>query len=108
MAHPTPTGGDGPSEEIVIQGHVDLEGHVYLLNADPHPGGAGWVARVGEYEAQSGAAPVLRQIRDSDSALGELETVSERMTAEGPTADAAIDALEAKLRGAVAEATRPT
>ena len=103
MAESTPP---GVKETRIIQGHIDVKGHVYMLDADPDPTGTGWVARVAQYAAQRDAAPVLRQVRDEHSQFHDLAEVSEEMQAEGPTAEAAIDALEAKIRAAVLEAIR--
>ncbi len=105
MAESTPP---GVKETRVIQGHIDVKGHVYMLDADPDPTGTGWVARVAQYAAQRNAAPVLRQVRDEYSQFDDLADVTEEMQAEGPTAEAAIDTLEAKIRAAVLEATGTT
>ena len=96
----------GGSDELLIQGHIDVLGHVYLLRAEPDPSGSGWIARVDRYSAEAGAAPVLRQVRGEESRLGTLAEISPTLTADGPTEDTAIEALEREIRAAVTEATR--
>ena len=103
MTDPTPN-----RRQTLIQGHIDVQGHVYLLNAEPDPSGTGWIARVGEYEATSAADPALRQIRNEQNQLASLEVASQSFTAHAPTEDAAIAALEQEIRTAVTEATRPS
>ncbi len=93
-------------QEIVLQGHIDIHGHEYLLRADPNPAGSGWVARVEKYTTLRGATAVRRQISDEGGPLGTLADVSRAMTAEGATEEEALNALEEEIRRAVTEASR--
>ena len=102
----TPQADPGGSDELLIQGHIDVLGHVYLLRAEPDPSGGRWIARVDRYSAEAGAAPVLRHVRGEENQLGTLADISGSLTADGPTEDAAIEALEHEIRAAVTEATR--
>ncbi len=92
-------------QEFVLQGHIDIQGHAYLLRADPNQSGAGWTARVEKYTTMRGAAAIQRQIHDEGGPLCTLADVSGAMTAEGATESEAIDKLELELRRAVTEAT---
>ncbi len=98
-------GGQG-EQEIVLQGHIDIQGHACLLRADPNPTGSGWIARVDKYTTLRGAAAVQHQIRDEGGPLGPLGDVSSAMTAEGATEEEALNRLEEEIRRAATEATR--
>ena len=93
-------------QEIVLQGHIDIQGHAYLLRADPNPTAPGWIARVNRYTTLPEAAAVQRQIRDEGGPPGALGDVSSAMTAEGATEEEALNRLEEEIRRAVTDATR--
>lgn len=84
-----------------------VSGHAYRLVARPNERGDAWVARIATYSLLAGAAMPLRPIKDDRSVLHDLATVITTERADGATAEAALSALETRLRSVINDAIRP-
>lgn len=82
---------------------VDIAGHAFQLTAALARGGECWVARPTTY-AVAADAPVLDRPDVGDGATGRIGAgIAAEFRAEGNSAPAALDALEAILRAAAAD-----
>lgn len=72
---------------------VDVAGQVWRLTAFRAPGATGWVALPTHHEAAAGA-----------SGAAEPDEIMPTLRAAAPSADDALDSLEAKLRATVSDA----
>ncbi|MDP9364307.1 MAG: hypothetical protein M3Q10_08825 [Chloroflexota bacterium] len=96
-----------PVNESGIERTFAVSGHVYRLVARPNEQGNAWVARIATYSLLAGAAVPLRPIKDDRSVLHDLAAVVTTERADGPTAEAALSALETRLRAVINDAIRP-
>jgi hypothetical protein len=80
---------------------VDAQGHVYRLRAG-ETGTGSWRAYVAGATTKASAATLQRAVPGARTGIR-----SAGWSAEGPTAAAALDALEERIRAAVGDATRP-
>lgn len=89
---------------------VEIQGHAFQLTASRAEGETGWTARVSRYAATAGAASFQRPIpgvdADPSDFFGMTLALAGALQETGPTEEAALDALEARLRAAVGDAVR--
>jgi hypothetical protein len=91
----TPSSTPDPPKRV-----INAQGHVYRLQAG-ETGAGSWRAYVSSGSTKGSAATLLRAVPGARASIG-----SAGWSAEGPTAEAALDALEERIRAAVEEATR--
>ena len=95
-----------PSGSALAFRETEIEGHAYRLAASRPAAGGAWAARITSYTLLGGATAPLRPILDGRSLMHDLLAVVHAFDATGPTAAAALDALEEKIRTAIGEAVR--
>jgi hypothetical protein len=97
---------DMPERATVVLRDVAIEGHRFGLTAAQAADGGEWVARPFRYALTAGARLFNRPIAGGEGMVQDQIAIVETFRASGDTRDAALDALESKLRAAVAEAVQ--
>jgi len=97
---------DLPEQATVVIRDVDIDGHRFGPTAAQAVDGGVWVARPFRYALTAGARLFNRPITGGEGMIQDQIAIVETFRATGDTRDAALDALESRLRTAVAEAIR--